>query len=75
MSYIKGVKLPFELGEDTWDCSEGAAGQKIFISRLRLYLMTFLELRPEAWGSSRVATGTSGNLSYCLREVMSPFEL
>ena len=21
ISYIKGVKLPFEFGEDTWDCS------------------------------------------------------
>ena len=27
------------------------------------------------WGSSRVAMGTSGNLSCCLRKVSSPFKL
>lgn len=35
----------------------------------------FSKLRQEAWASSRVPTGTSGNLSYFLREVRSPFEL
>ena len=29
----------------------------------------------EAWGSSLLATGTSGNLSYCLREVRPPLKL
>ena len=37
--------------------------------------MVLLELRHEAWGSSQVAMGTSGNLACYLREVMSPFEL
>ena len=37
--------------------------------------MVFLELRQEAWGSSGVATGTSGNLSRSLRDVKTPFEL
>lgn len=35
----------------------------------------FSKLRQEAWASSRVPTGTSGNLSCFLREVRSPFEL
>ena len=33
--------------------------------------MVFLEMQQEALGSSRVVTGTSGNLSCCLREVKS----
>ena len=37
--------------------------------------MVFLELRWKAWGSSPVAMVTSANLSFCLREVKSPFEL
>ena len=37
--------------------------------------MVFLELQWKAWGSSPVATVTSANLSFCLREVKSPFEL
>ena len=37
--------------------------------------MVFLELRLEAWGSSRVPTGISGNHSYCLREFKPPFDL
>ena len=34
-------------------------------------LVFFLELWWEAWGSSRVATGTSGNLACCLKKVVS----
>ena len=34
-----------------------------------------LELRQETLSSSQVVTGTSGNLSCCLREAKSPFEL
>ena len=37
--------------------------------------MVYLELWREAWGSSLVVMATSGNLSCCLREVSSPFEL
>ena len=37
-------------------------------------LLVFLEFRQGPWGSSGIATGTSGNLSCCLREVKSPFE-
>ena len=33
-----------------------------------------LKSRPEAWGSSRVVTGTSSRVC-CLRKVKSPFEL
>ena len=35
----------------------------------------FLKVRLEGWGSSWVATGTSGSLSCCLREFKSPLEL
>ena len=38
-------------------------------------LVMFLEFQQEAWGSTLVATGTSGILLYCLRKVKSPFEL
>ena len=37
--------------------------------------MVFLELRQEAWGSSGVATGTSGNLSCCHSGGRPPSEL
>ena len=37
--------------------------------------MVFHELRLEAWGSSRVAMGTSGTRLCFLREVRSFFEL
>ena len=37
--------------------------------------MVCLELWREAWGSSAGATGRSGSLSCCLREVKSPFKL
>ena len=35
----------------------------------------FLELQWEAYGSSRLATGTSGNRLCCFREVKAPFKL
>ena len=38
-------------------------------------LVMFLEFQQEAWGSTLVATGTSGILLYCLGKVKSPFEL
>ena len=37
--------------------------------------MIFLKSRQEAWGYSRVVSGTSGNISCCLRKVKSPFKL
>ena len=37
--------------------------------------MVFIELQREPWGSSQVRMGTSGNISCCLWEVKSPFEL
>ena len=37
--------------------------------------MDFIELRLEAHCSSRVAAGTSGYLTCCLREVKSSFEV
>ena len=36
--------------------------------------VVFLVLQQEAWGCSQVATGTSGSLSSCLRDIR-PFEL
>ena len=35
----------------------------------------FLELQQEAWGSSWLVVGTSGNLSCCFREISAPSEL
>ena len=43
--------------------------------KLRGNFMVFLELQWKAWGSSPVVMVTSANLSFCLREVKSPFEL
>ena len=37
--------------------------------------MVFLKLQLEAWGYSGVMTGIAGNLSCCLREIKSAFEL
>ena len=42
---------------------------------LRGDLVGFLQLQQEALGSSQVVMWTSGNLSCCLREVESPYEL
>ena len=42
---------------------------------LRGDFVVFFELWHEALDSFRVVTGTSGNLSSCLREVKSPLEL
>ena len=43
--------------------------------RLRRESRGFYELPQDTWNSSRVATGTSGTRSCCLRKVKSPFEL
>ena len=75
LSSIKGIKPPFEFWEGTLDFSQGTAGENDLISCWGGNIMVFLELRQEACGSSRVVMGTSGNLSCCLREVKSPFEL
>ena len=75
LSYLKGVKYPFEAQEGRWDFSQDAEGEKGLISHLGDHLLGFLKLRQETWGSSRVATGTSGTHSCCLRKVKSPFEL
>ena len=37
--------------------------------------MVFIELQRESWGSSQVGMETSWNISCCLWEVKSPFEL
>ena len=39
------------------------------------YIMVFLELQWKALCSSQIETWTSGNFSWCLREVRSPFKL
>ena len=71
----KGCQVPFR----------GLRGKVGFLSRccsgegphlaLRGESPGFLESRQDTWSSSRVATGTSGTRSCCLRKVKSPFEL
>ena len=75
LSCLKGVKYPFEAQEGRWDFSRDAAGEKGLISRLGDHLLGFLELRQETWGSSQIAMGTSGNHSFFLWKVKSPFKL
>ena len=69
--YIKGVKPPFKLGERTHDCSWGPSGESSLISHWWGNLVIFLELRWEAWGSSRVATRTSGNVSVASGKILN----
>ena len=72
---MKGVKLPLEFVEGTWDCSLGTAGKMSLMSRGRGSLLVFLELWREAWDSFEDTPTNSGSISCCLREVKSPFQL
>ena len=54
---------------------ESLHGESGLISQPGVNLVMFLEFQQEAWGSTLVATGTSGILLYCLGKVKSPFEL
>ena len=63
LSFLKGVKDPFEAQEGRWDFSRDATAE------------VFLYLQQETWGSSRVMTGTSRIHSCGLQKVQSPCEL
>ena len=75
LSFLKGVKDPFEAQEGRWDFSPDAAVENGLLSCGGENLMVFLELWQETWDSSWIMTGTSGTCSCCLRKVKSPCEL
>ena len=57
------------------DCSSHCSGIRPHLALRGESNFFFFELLQEALGSSRVAMGTSGNLSCFLGEVRSAFEL
>ena len=65
----------FELRGEVQDCSRVTARESGHILCLRGNAMVFHELQQEALAFSQIATGTSGSLLCCLREVRTPFEL
>ena len=71
----QGSQDSFELRGEVQDCSRVTAGESGHISHLRGDVMVFLQLLQEALAFSQIATGTSGSLSCCLREVRPPFKL
>ena len=64
LSCIKKVHPQFDFKVGTWDCSRGAAGERVS-SRVEGNLVFFLELWRGALGSSPGGFGNSGNISFC----------
>ena len=52
LSFLKGVKDPFEAQEGRWDFSRDASVEKGLISQEVKNLLVFLKLGQEIWGSS-----------------------
>jgi len=73
-SCLREIKFPFELGRGAGDCSRVTDGELGLILHGGVKLVVIIVLQREVWGSSRVETKTSGNLSCCIREVRPPFK-